>query len=89
MTVKVVDAGGKAVTGAVVRAEVKMTSMDMGTARPPFREMGSGLYAGDVTLSMAGPWRITLSVTPPGSKTPIVKILDVRAVESDRQGQGG
>jgi hypothetical protein len=76
LMIRALDAGGRPVSGAKVRASVAMTSMDMGTAHPPFEETAKGVYEGDVVFSMAGPWRVSLSVAVPGSKSPAVRTLD-------------
>lgn len=52
-----------------------MTSMDMGTTFPVFRDIGGGKYQGSAEFAMAGPWRVSVSVTAPGEK-PVTKDLD-------------
>ncbi|MBV9851485.1 MAG: FixH family protein, partial [Armatimonadetes bacterium] len=71
LTLTVTGSDGKPLAGAAVKAAVAMTSMDMGTSRPAFQDMGDGRYQGDVTFSMPGPWRVTLTVAPPGGGTPM------------------
>ena len=56
-----------------------MTSMDMGTTHPTFHEIGGGKYQAAVAFSMAGPWRVTLRVTPPGGGPAVMKTLDYEA----------
>ncbi len=68
MVVTVMDSTGKPVTGAKVTSEVGMTSMNMGTGRPLFRDLGDGRYEGSPRFSMPGPWRVRLTVTPPQGK---------------------
>ncbi|MCA1595160.1 MAG: FixH family protein, partial [Chloroflexi bacterium] len=75
LTVTLKDASGAPVTGVVVRSTVAMTSMDMGTQHPTFRETGNGRYVGTVTFTMAGPWRVTLDITPP-SGAPVTQVVD-------------
>lgn len=78
LRVTVTDPDGKPVTGAKISSSVAMTSMDMGTTHPAFKEMGGGSYEGKVGFSMAGPWRVTVKVTPPGEK-PQTKAFDFTA----------
>lgn len=65
----VLDPAGKPVTGAKVSASVEMTSMDMGVTRPKALTGKDGHYLVPVEFSMKGPWRVTLTVTPPGQKS--------------------
>ncbi len=51
----VTDAAGKPVTGLKLTTTVAMTSMDMGTTTPAFKDVGSGHYTVTVVFSMAGP----------------------------------
>lgn len=76
LTLTLTGADGKPMAGAEVEADVAMTSMDMGTTHPAFRETDAGKYRGAVAFSMAGPWRVTLRVTPPGGGKAVVKTLD-------------
>jgi nitrogen fixation protein FixH len=78
LTVTVTDAAGKPVAGAKVTSSVAMTIMDMGTTHPAFKDMGGGKYEGKVGFSMAGPWRVSVKVTPPGQK-PQTKAFDFTA----------
>ncbi|MCL5283294.1 MAG: FixH family protein [Armatimonadetes bacterium] len=59
--IQVHDFNGKPVTGLNLEATVAMTTMDMGTAHPRVKELGSGKYQVKVSFGMAGPWRVTLS----------------------------
>ena len=68
LTVTVTDAAGKPVTGATVTSTVAMTTMDMGTAHPAFKDIGGGKYQGHVGFGMAGPWRVTVNIAAPGRK---------------------
>jgi hypothetical protein len=72
LDIMVTDAAGKPIPGATVTSTVAMTTMDMGTTHPAFKDIGDGKYQGKVVFSMAGPWRISLHVTAPGRK-PLVK----------------
>ncbi len=78
LTVTVTDAAGKPVAGAKVTSSVAMTTMDMGTTHPAFKDMGGGKYEGKVGFSMAGPWRVSVKVMPPGQK-PQAKAFDFTA----------
>jgi nitrogen fixation protein FixH len=69
------DAAGKAVTGARVTTAVAMTTMDMGTAHPTAQERSAGRYTSEVEFSMKGPWRVTLTITPP-SQNPFTRSFD-------------
>ncbi len=79
LTVLVTGPDGKPLAGAKVAASVAMTTMDMGTAHPVFSSMGNGHYEGKVVFSMAGPWRVTLTVTPSAKAKPVTKTLDYQA----------
>ena len=68
LDVTILDANGKPVTGAKVTGTVEMTSMDMGTTHPKAQEKKDGHYSVPVEFSMKGPWRVTLTVTPPRQK---------------------
>jgi hypothetical protein len=68
LDVLVTDAGGKPMTGLKLMASVAMTSMDMGTAKPKVTEGKDGHYAVTVAFSMKGPWRVSVTVTPPKQK---------------------
>lgn len=69
------DGAGRPITGAKVTTTVGMTSMDMGTAHPKAQEGKGGRYATEVEFSMAGPWRVTLTIVPPNQK-PFTRSLD-------------
>ncbi len=75
LDVTVLDADGKPVVGAKVTAAVEMTSMDMGVTRPKAKEDKAGHYLAEVTFSMKGPWRVTMTVAPPKQK-PFTKAID-------------
>lgn len=70
------DAQGRPVEGATIRATVNMRTMDMGAAHPTFQDLGGGRYAGEVTFSMPGPWRLTLTIAAHGLPRTVVRTLD-------------
>ena len=76
LTVTLTGSDGKPMSGATVKASVAMTSMDMGTDHPAFKDLGDGRYRGQAQFSMAGPWRIAITATPPGGGKPATKVLD-------------
>ena len=76
LTVTVIGADGLPLPGATVTASVAMTTMDMGTTHPALTDSGAGRYTGPVQFSMAGPWRVTVSVTPPGGGPATVQAFD-------------
>ena len=69
LTVRLLDAGGDPVTGAMIEAVATMPAM--GTmpamyAPVDLEETSPGLYAGPFQLAMAGAWPLTLEVEKPG-----------------------
>jgi len=78
MRIVVADAKGQPVTGAKITTSAAMTSMDMGTTHPAVMEVGNGTYKTTASFSMAGPWRVKVSVTMPGLK-PVTKAFDFTA----------
>ncbi len=75
LTVTVTGAAGKPIPGATVTSTVAMTTMDMGTTHPAFRDIGGGRYQGKVGFGMAGPWRVSLHVAAPGQKPSVKDIV--------------
>ena len=69
LDITLLDPSGKPVKGAKVSGAVEMTSMDMGVTKPKAQEGKDGHYTTPVDFSMKGPWRVTLTVQPPGQKT--------------------
>ena len=76
LMVTVTGSDGKPLSGATVTSSVAMTSMDMGTTHSAFTDLGDGRYQGSVTFAMAGPWRVALTVTPPGGGAAVTKALE-------------
>ena len=71
-TVTVADAHGAPATGASALLLTDDLDMDMGTQSLQLQPAGSaqpGVNSGQGQLTMAGNWRVTVKVLPPGSKT--------------------
>jgi YtkA-like protein len=83
LIIRVAAFDGKPVEGATIKIDVAMTSMDMGTGHPGVKELGQGRYEATVPFSMAGGWRIRVTVTKDGVTE--TKTLDV-AAESGEMG---
>ncbi|MFL5814942.1 MAG: FixH family protein [Bdellovibrionia bacterium] len=60
--------GGTPVKGLKIRAQVYMTSMDMGTEEPAVKETAPGKYQVKVAFPMAGPWAVKLLLPEGGEK---------------------
>jgi len=75
--IRVTGADGAPLSGAKVAAEVNMTNMDMGVARPAVTEAAPGRYQATVNFSMRGPWRLVLTVAPK-TDAAFVKPFDFR-----------
>jgi len=78
LVVQLTDRDGKPITGGKIRADVEMTSMSMGVEHPAFTEMGEGRYQGSMPFAMNGPWRVTLTITVPGSIKPFKLSIDIQ-----------
>lgn len=63
---KLTDEAGKPVSGAAVRAALKMTTMDMGKNEVDLVSKGGGEYAGTGKFTMAGPWTIEVTADVDG-----------------------
>lgn len=82
VTLKLFDAGRKAVTGARVNLEGDMAHPGM---RPEFaetREIVPGRYQGRLDFTMAGDWVILVHITLPGGKI-VERQLDVKGVRAN------
>lgn len=64
--VKLGDATNKPVTGADVKANLKMQTMDMGKNIVKLADKGDGTYEGKGQFSMAGPWNVIVEVANEG-----------------------
>lgn len=53
----------KPAAGLKLKAQVSMTSMDMGTEEPEVKETSPGVYAIKAGFSMQGPWAVKLIFT--------------------------
>jgi hypothetical protein len=58
----------KPAQGLEIKAQVSMTSMDMGTEEPKVREIAPGRYQLKANFSMKGPWAVKLSLPEGGEK---------------------
>lgn len=57
-----VSDSGKPAKGLKIKAEVSMTSMDMGTSAPKVREVSPGMYQVKAAFAMRGPWAVKLTL---------------------------
>ena len=64
----------KPAKGLQIKAQVSMTSMDMGTEEPKVREIAPGSYQVKAVFSMKGPWAVKL-LLPEGAE----KVLNFNA----------
>lgn len=60
---RIVDAGGKAVTGLMITSDMSMPAMPMPPNNPPVLPHDDR-YHGTVVFTMAGAWLATFTVTP-------------------------
>lgn len=58
ITVK--DKAGKLVNDATVSFDINMTTMNMGTQKGVATSTGKGQYKADGSMSMRGPWRVSV-----------------------------
>ncbi len=79
MIVSIKDGKGTPVTGAKITSSVAMTSMDMGTSHPEFKEIGGGQYRATVNFGMAGPWRVVVRALAPNATQPQKASFDFNA----------
>ncbi len=77
MQVMLTDAAGKPVTGAKVSFDLDMTNMSHGKNVVPAEAAGQGLYSGQVSFMMPGPWRSIVVVERPG-QPPVQARFDFR-----------
>ncbi len=60
--------GQKPMPGLRLKAQVYMTSMDMGTEEPKVKEVSPGTYQVKAVFSMMGPWAVKLMLPEGGEK---------------------
>lgn len=63
LVVRVTNRMGKPVSGAKVIVSLAMPTMDMGENKVTMNEGAEGTYAGTGRFTMAGAWRVTVSVS--------------------------
>jgi hypothetical protein len=66
LEVMVTDASGQPVSDAKVTLDLNMTNMNMGKYTVVATPAGSGRYTSNVSYSMGGPWRVTVTVERAG-----------------------
>lgn len=59
------DSAGQPVKDATVRVHAEMTTMPMPVPDVAATAQGSGLYHARLLFSMAGPWRLTVTIATP------------------------
>jgi hypothetical protein len=82
VTLRLSDAGGRAVRGARIALEADMSHPGM---RPEFGaapEIAAGRYQGRLALTMAGDWVILVRVTLPSGQK-LERQLDVKGVRAN------
>jgi hypothetical protein len=60
------DPQGLPIEQAQVIPSAKMTNMDMAATEQHVTELGNGTYKVNISLSMAGPWKITINTLATG-----------------------
>src|SRR5262249_9078784 len=66
LRIHVKDSAGKPVTDAAVRLEYTMDMPGMLIDKADAKHVGAGVYEASVRFTMAGPWGVIVSITPPG-----------------------
>ena len=80
ITVSLLDAAAKPVSGAHVQIEADMSHAGMAPIFSEAREAAPGSYRGSLKFTMAGDWVIFVSATTTGG-TKIERRIDVRGVQ--------
>lgn len=91
LTITVTGPDGAPVKDAAITIAVAMTTMDMGTAHPKVTNNGDGTYSANVSFTMAGSWRATVTVEAQGQSR-AVQHFDFKAQSGgdvDMQGMHG
>ena len=78
LTVRVTDAGGKAVSGATVFLHLDMPAMAMGRNEVKARETQAGVYVGTGRFTMAGAWRVTVTASKGSERA--TQVFSVKAL---------
>lgn len=63
--IDVKDKSGKPVNNATVSFDLNMTAMNMGTQQGNATSQGNGRYSASGSMSMRGPWRVSIIVKMP------------------------
>jgi hypothetical protein len=63
------DGAGRPISEATVRIHSDMTTMAMPVPDATATALGGGRYSAHLLFTMAGPWRLTVSVVAPGQPT--------------------
>jgi hypothetical protein len=66
VSVRVQDQRGQAVTGASLQMQPEMTTMPMTTPAVTAQAQAAGQYLARPRFSMAGEWRLTVTISAPG-----------------------
>jgi len=63
---RLADDAGKTVTGAQVKADLIMATMDMGQNEVAFADQGGGDYQAQAKFTMSGPWNAVVTAQAQG-----------------------
>jgi PBP1b-binding outer membrane lipoprotein LpoB len=66
--VTLANQSGQPVSGADVKADLKMMLMDMGKNEITLADKGSGLYEGKGQFTMSGPWNVIVTASKDGQR---------------------
>jgi biotin operon repressor len=64
--VRLTNEAGAPVSGAEVKADLKMSLMDMGKNVASLADKGNGIYEGKGRFSMTGPWDVIMTASKDG-----------------------
>jgi hypothetical protein len=82
VTLKLSDAAGNPITGALIGIEADMSHAGMSPRFAEAREEGSGRYRAQLEFPMAGDWVILLHITLPGGKK-LERQIEVKGVRAN------